>query len=236
MNINEVIARARKYGTIQSVRRIKTPYDMETAMAAVLMIGRAIIPHFVIDNENRWVYEQLIKWVHADDTMMAQEPTTKAQVKGRLNAGIYLAGNTGSGKSLALHIMSLYRNIYNTQVLINEESFCLAWHPIRVDQICDAYAKTGDIAKYKKMPILCVQDFGSEPSETLYMGNRLNVMQQIIEARGDLGDVITLISSNASVKNQTLFDRYGNRVISRLGEMCNYIELKGTDRRIRTNH
>lgn len=93
------------------------------------------------------------------------------------------------------------------------------------------YARTGDIAQYKRMPILCLQDFGAEQVETLHMGNRLNVMQQLIEARGDRGDQITLISSNLPLKSQVLSTRYGDRVASRLTEMCNYIELKGVDRR-----
>jgi DNA replication protein DnaC len=63
------------------------------------------------------------------------------------------------------------------------------------------------------------------------MGNRLQPAQQVIEYRGDAGGVITLFSSNLPMSHTMLVDRYGDRVASRLREMCNYIELNGRDRR-----
>lgn len=236
MEISEIIKRAKKYGEIADIKRVQyLPYKMDIAMQAIQIIGQSITPRFVIDNENRWVFEQLVKWIHGDPEFCALDPATGAQIKGRLNSGIYLGGNTGSGKSLALQIMSIYRNIDNIQIRINGELCCLRYKPIRVDELCDIYARTGDIGKYKRMQILCIQDFGSENKETLYMGNRTNVMQQIIEHRGDRGDLVTLISSNLPLYHQTLTERYGSRVVSRLIEMCNYLELKGTDRRRNIN-
>ena len=237
MELSDIIRQARKYGDIASVRRLKyLPYKMETAMAVFSHIGKQMCPSFVVDDENRWCYEQLIKWLHADDTMQALDPVTGATVPGRLTKGIYLAGNTGSGKSLALAIMSIYRRVDNIMLYVNEEKVCLSYKPIRVDEICDAYAKTGDITKYKRMAILCVQDFGSEPTDTQYMGNRINVMQQILEYRGDRQDLVTLISTNYSLSNPKIVQMYGSRVVSRLKEMCNYIVLKGADRRTTTNN
>jgi len=78
---------------------------------------------------------------------------------------------------------------------------------------------------------MAFQDLGSEPMESLYMGNRLNVMRQILENRGDRTDVITLITSNLPINCQEFTSMYGDRVASRLLEMCNYFEIKGTDRR-----
>lgn len=236
MEIKEVLRRAFKYGEIADIKRMRyEPYKMEVALDAVRIIGTSITPKFVIDGENQWVFEQLVKWMHGDESMMAIDPATGGQIQGRLKSGIYLGGNTGSGKSLALQIMSIYRNIDNIQIRINGEMCCLRFKPYRVDDICDTYAKTGDISKFKKMPILCVQDFGSEAKETLYMGNRINVMQQIIESRGDRGDLVTLLSSNLPLTHQLLMEKYGGRVVSRLTEMCNYIELKGIDRRKQLN-
>lgn len=232
MEVNDVIRLAKKYGDIPTIHRLKyMPYNMDYAMKVFAHIGRQMSPSFVVDDGNRWVYEQLIKWLHGDDTMMAIDPTTSAAIPARLTKGIYLAGNTGSGKSMALAIMSIYRRVDNIMVDINENRVALNYKPVRVDEICDAYANTGDISKFKKMAILCVQDFGAEPTDSQYMGNRINVMQQILEYRGDRQDLITLISSNLSMGNSKIEQRYGNRVVSRLKEMCNYIVLKGADRR-----
>ena len=80
------------------------------------------------------------------------------------------------------------------------------------------------------MQIIGIQDLGQEPKETLYMGNRLNVLQQLLEYRGDRGDQLTLITSNLRISSETLKRDYGDRVQSRLVEM-NYFEIKGKDRR-----
>lgn len=237
MEIREIIERAKRYGDIQTIKRkVYAPYQLDMALRYYAYIGKSITPGFVVDEQNRWVYEQLIKWIQADATMQANDPTTGAIVQGNLVKGIYLAGNTGSGKSLALQTLSIYRRIDNILIDINGETVNLSYRPIRVDEICDIYAKTGDIAKYKRMPILCLQDFGSEPLEAQYMGNRLNVIQQLIEYRGDRHDLLTLISSNLSINNPKVHERYGSRVVSRLMEMCNYIVLKGADRRTTANN
>ena len=79
--------------------------------------------------------------------------------------------------------------------------------------------------------MLGIQDLGCEPQESLYMGNRVDVVRQLIEYRGDKTDEITLITSNLKINGEKLVNRYGDRVASRLNEMCNYFEIKGKDRR-----
>jgi len=65
----------------------------------------------------------------------------------------------------------------------------------------------------------------------LYMGNRINVMRRILEYRGDQSDQITLITSNLPYNSKKFVELYGDRVASRLNEMCNYFEITGKDRR-----
>ena len=57
------------------------------------------------------------------------------------------------------------------------------------------------------------------------------MLKQLIEHRGDRDDRITLITSNLRISSDTLKRDYGDRVQSRLVEMCNYFEIKGKDRR-----
>ncbi len=63
------------------------------------------------------------------------------------------------------------------------------------------------------------------------MGNRLDVLRNVLEYRGDKTDELTLITSNLKINGEALSNRYGDRVASRLREMCNYFEIKGKDRR-----
>jgi hypothetical protein len=230
--INEILKKIADQGIFQKVTRIAyLPYNMEIALKVVEAIGKERNTKFTIDNENRFVFENLIRWVHADPEFKCIDPSTRKVISGRLDAGIYIAGNTGSGKSWALEIMSAYCLIDNVRISIGATKRLLHWPCHRTDTICDEYSTNGIIEKYKKMPVMAIQDLGAEPLESMYMGNRVNVLQQILEYRGDQTNILTLISSNLPINHETFVKRYEDRVSSRLNEMCNYFELTGNDRR-----
>ena len=85
--------------------------------------------------------------------------------------------------------------------------------------------------EFKSCQILAIQDMGQEQEESLYMGNRVDAVRQLIEYRGDLDNQITLITSNLQMSGDRLMKRYGDRVASRLRQMCNNLVIKGKDRR-----
>lgn len=208
-------------------------YDMEEEMQIIEAIGKSRSPYFVIDDENRFAYENFIRWCRCDSKMQCQHPGTSHVIPGDLRRGIYLAGATGTGKSWCLDIMQAYCWVMGFKVKYfgDRQISPLAWCSVRADALCDIYTGTGDILNFKKRNILSVQDFGSEPQESLYMGNRLEVMRSLFEYRGDRQDCLTLITSNLKLGGEKLQSRYGDRVASRLAEMCNYFEMKGADRR-----
>ena len=211
-----------------------TNYDVNEALKIVEAIGKARDPKFVIDDENRFTYENFIKWCHGDSTMKAINPLTRQECQGRLKRGIYIAGNTGSGKSWCLDIMLAYCAAWGFKVTFvddNNNPRPLWWHTVRADAICDHFAECGSLQKFKKLNILGIQDMGAEPQEIMYMGNRLDVIRNLIEYRGDKVDELTMITSNMKINGEVLVNRYGDRVSSRLIEMCNYFEIKGKDRR-----
>lgn len=232
INMSAILGRIKERGLFQSIKRFPyMPYDMNMALNVIEAIGKERNEKFVIDAENRFTFENMIRWVHGDPEMKCVDPETKSIIPGRLDAGIYIAGNTGSGKSWTLEIMSAYCLIDNVQVQVGETQRCLYWGNIRTDTICDEYTADGTFDRFKKISIVGLQDLGAEPLESMYMGNRVNVMRQILEHRGDRTDQITLISSNLPMNHKRLVDRYEDRVSSRLNEMCNYFEIKGKDRR-----
>lgn len=208
-------------------------YDMEEEMQIIEAIGKIRTPYFVIDDDNRFTYENFIRWCRCDTKMQCLHPETSQVMPGNLRHGIYIAGATGTGKSWCLDIMQAYCRAMGFKVKYFEDrEICpLAWSSVRADALCDIYTDTGNILNFKKRNILSVQDFGNEPLESLYMGNRLEVMRSLIEYRGDRPDCLTLITSNLKLGGEKLLNRYGNRVASRLSEMCNYFEIRGADRR-----
>lgn len=231
MEITAILDKIKNHSLFTSVKRFSyLPYNIDYSMKVVEAIGKERNPKFVIDDENKFMYKNLIRWVHGDPAFQCISPDTKKPIPGRLQAGIYIAGNTGTGKSWALEIMSAYCIIDNVQVNAGGQR-CLRWPCIRTDTICDEYTSEGTIEKYKKNSVLGIQDLGAEAIESMYMGNRLRVLQQILEYRGDRTDQITLITSNLPIDHEMLIKRYEDRVASRLNEMCNYFELRGKDRR-----
>lgn len=230
-DISKVIDFLRDRGYLPGITRSIYDYDMEHSLKLVEAIGKMRSSRFVIDDLNRFAYENFIKWLHCDDTMQSLNPLSGDIVRGSMIKGIYIAGGTGTGKSWCLDIMRSYATIYGFDVEVGGETKKLEWRTMRSDEIYGEYAKEGQIRAIKAQSILGIQDLGQEPKEALYMGNRMNVLQQLLEYRGDRTDAITLITSNLRISSDTLRDSYGDRVQSRLVEMCNYLEIRGKDRR-----
>lgn len=231
--INQVLNRIGNRGLFQGITRyVYADYDMQESLAIVEAIGKSRNPAFVIDDENRFTYENMIRWCHCDTKMQAIDPVTKKIIPGGLKKGIYIAGNTGTGKSWCLEVMAAYAMAFGFVITLGEtEKRMLYWENVRADDICEEYAANGTFQKFKTRNIYGIQDLGSEPAESVYMGNRIEVLRQLLEYRGDRTDQVTLFTSNFPMNHKILVDRYGDRVSSRLSAMCNYFEIRGKDRR-----
>lgn len=231
--INQVLNRIGNRGLFQGITRyVYADYDMQESLAIVEAIGKSRNPAFVIDDENRFTYENMIRWCHCDTKMQAIDPVTKKIIPGGLKKGIYIAGNTGTGKSWCLEVMAAYAMAFGFVITLGEtEKRMLYWNNVRADDICEEYAANGTFQKFKTRNIYGIQDLGSEPAESVYMGNRIEVLRQLLEYRGDRTDQVTLFTSNLPMNHKILVDRYGDRVSSRLSAMCNYFEIRGKDRR-----
>lgn len=231
--INQVLNRIGNRGLFQGITRyVYADYDMQESLTIVEAIGKSRNPAFVIDDENRFTYENMIRWCHCDTKMQAIDPVTKKVIPGGLKKGIYIAGNTGTGKSWCLEVMAAYAMAFGFVITLGEtEKRMLYWDNVRADDICEEYAANGTFQKFKTRNIYGIQDLGSEPAESVYMGNRIEVLRQLLEYRGDRTDQVTLFTSNLPMNHKILVDRYGDRVSSRLTAMCNYFEIRGKDRR-----
>lgn len=228
--LDDLVRKMQSFG-FANIRRIQYKYDLQGIMNIISKIGTYRTPNFVIDDDNRFAYVNAVKWLMGDPTMQAIDPTTNTVVKGRLNAGLYVAGNTGTGKSWLLDILNSVALMYHLQYYDGEVNCGLQWNAYRCDDICDDYSVKGDLRSYKSMRTICLHDFGSEPEESLYMGNRQNVIRHILESRGDRSNLFTHITSNIPMNHDRVHKRYGDRVCSRLNDMCNYLTIKGADRR-----
>lgn len=238
-HLNQILRRIEDRRTLAGVVRKPTfKVDIQKALTMVEMIGKARTPKFVIDDHNRWTYTQMIKWLYADDTMQALDPDAVQekkvkQVPGRLTSGIYIAGATGTGKSWAMEILNIFADVDEPKVQLGNDERSMHFGCYRAEDIWEqATTSDGSMAQFKTMPILCIQDLGSEPvSDAVRMGTRREPLRQILEARGDRNDLITLITSNFGISAPEIEKRYTDRVVSRLKGMCNFLVINGTDRR-----
>lgn len=234
LELNKLIEAFRLNEPEERYMKNKLEIDDEDMLKLITMLGRKRNSRFVIDDQNREFYTNAGYWFMNDDRMVCKDPITGASIRGRLDKGLYIAGPTGTGKSVALDIIKELEkknprrkpSDLNGVHYQNRDSIT-----VRADEITDEFARTGDVERFKKAFSLAIQDLGSEPTETLYMGNRVNVLKSIIEYRGDNPNLQTFVTSNLSLKSETLMNKYGDRCVSRLKEMMNYMTLTGKDRR-----
>ena len=197
----------------------------------VTIFGQLYNEEFKIDDSNQECYENLIKWVLYDKTMECFNPIDNTRIPGRLNKGIYIAGPTGTGKTVATRVIAKLAYTLGIRCQVADRIIPLQWIDIRADQLVNLFIHGDSLEEYRNSPILCVQDIGTESLDALYMGNRSNVIGNIIEQRGDRTDLMTLFTSNIPINSPDLVTRYGERAVSRLFGMCNYLKILGTDRR-----
>lgn len=228
----EHIMRSRNLYTIQ-----RFSYDIadETAMQIAAAVGRELCTGFTIDNDNRFVYTNTLRWLIGMPFEAIDANHTGCTIQGNLNKGLFIAGPCGSGKSMLLTILAAIAGHFRIEYEFGGEHHKkLQWLDRRADELCNQFILSGAdvVVEAKKADVLCLNDVGSEPAEQMYMGNRVNIIRQILEARGDKTGQFTLITSNYPMLSDQLAAQYGDRVVSRLQGMCNYFELKGKDRRL----
>lgn len=233
MEIEKVVENITKTRNLYKIERFVYSVPDSDVMQIVKGIGNHVCGgHFVIDDNNRDVYRNTINWL-LGKPFVAINPQTGEQIVGNHSKGLFIAGNTGSGKSMFLTILAAVSSYFRVEYEYGRENRALQWCDHRADELCNQFILSGAdiVVESKRANVLCLNDIGSEPTEQMYMGNRVNIIRQILEARGDQNGQFTLITSNYPMLHQQLAAQYGDRVISRLQGMCNYFVLSGKDRR-----
>lgn len=153
-----------------------------------------------------------------------------------IGKGLFLYGDVGTGKTYNVYALTkqLIMNnenvfVFNLPRLLNtiRASFSKQ-EAYNEDTDNYSYAFVKDMSSIEKLidlDILVIDDIGAEkPSdwvaETLYY---------LINSRYE-EEKTTIFTSNLSLDK--LADRIGNRIVSRIAEMCDIYEMKGEDKRI----
>lgn len=208
-------------------RKNKITYS-DAMLTKFAEIGDKIVGKYQMDDETTFVAKNLIKWLIGDEfesvVLNAKKKKTK---KGRLDRGIYIAGDCGTGKSIMLKILAKFAKMVNQKIIINGKEVGLAWRKFHARELSNRFRNGEDLGAMYTTPILQIDDLGAEPNPVQYMGNKVDLLSDILETREDNG-CITLITSN--LPPDYLSNTYNDRLESRMMAL-NYYELNGDDKR-----
>jgi DNA replication protein DnaC len=214
----DIVSEALSGLTTTGIGRFKyEPYSEDIALSVIERIAKGIDPGFVLTDEARRVYTELIYWFHADD-----------KFRGDLTKGFILMGPTGSGKTLAMKVMSIYRQIDDIKFIINKWAFRMNYEIIEVNHFVNEFLNNAfdGIESYCTRYILCIDDIGSEAERVKHYGNTLDVISYILAERY-AKRLLTFGTTNFPV--EILEQKYDDRTVSRMYALFNFIEVNDKD-------
>lgn len=176
-----------------------------------ILLKRGIMSGFIIDEVNKPYIYQLYLYLTANEKCVWD-----------LHSGLIFAGKIGVGKTLLLTaFIQLSNELVSKQIEIYH-SFEL------IDKIM---TKEGRY-HLRQRPIF-VDEFGKEPAEVNDFGTIRKPLVELFATRYEKGGRF-FATTNFTLS--ALERIYGDFIISRLKESCNYIVLKGESRRLNHLH
>lgn len=193
---------------------MKSHYNYEEIIIYIEKKGTTLYGnHFKILESDYSVIYKLIAYFLKDEA-------TCFQLNIDLHKGIVLSGPVGCGKT---SIMNLMKSLTPAE----HKFFVKPCRDISFEFIQDGYEIIHKYSKgklYQSEPkTICFDDLGTE-NNLKYFGNDCNVMAEILLSRYELfttKKIKTHITTNLSASE--IENHYGNRVRSRLRELCNLI-------------
>jgi DNA replication protein DnaC len=207
-----------------------TPEEVEKLK---IIFGKAL-NHFAMTYGGK-PYEYTSEVIEASKRVFyyaIQDQTQCAELSLTMNKGLIIAGNTGAGKTVLFRAWDECRKIG----AISRYFDSFIFHTTR--DIAFAYEKEGAKALGKwtedsirwngttMIPVHCLfDDLGCEDA-VMHFGNRKETMESIICERYDKWVKFGVKSHfTTNLDRRQIADKYGERALSRLIEMCNWVYL-----------
>lgn len=174
-------------------------------------------------------YEKIVEDAGLDRWFLPELLAKLATHSTKDGKGIFFLGVTGCGKTRRLKLIADVFSvpIRDAQELVNDLRRC-----DEQDHFIDSInlPRFGLTNKRNRYDFI-IDDLGVEAKEVLTYGTRRDIMEEVLYERYKIfPDYRTHFSSNLTL--EAIRQSYGERIFSRLNEMCVFITLPGEDRRM----
>lgn len=186
----------------------------------IIEIANIFEHNYEVNDSNKNVLKQLLLYF-----------TGNKEFSGDLTKGIMLVGSTGTGKSLLFKIFKYY-----TMNIIKTNGYQMHTAIDIIDGV-NAYGVeylqlySHNLDNKIPHPIRCyIDDIASKNETVMNYGTQIKVIEQLLSMRYNIFEkygTLTHVSSNKLPSQMK--ELYEERIISRMAEMFNVIELKGND-------
>lgn len=175
---------------------------------------------FIIDNANRQLVSDMFYYA-----------IRSAESRYDVSKGLILAGSIGTGKTTLLGAIGQFRNT------LDRNGFKV-WSC--TTDIPAHFMQTGELSKYtdatdaleRSFVDMGFDELGREPMPMSRYGTNVNVMSQLIQCRYSRYKTSGAQSHfTTNFMPDKLKDFYGQFVVDRLKEMCNWVPVIGNSRR-----
>lgn len=196
-----------------------SPYDYNKVFEFLINKGRQDFgANFIILEEDKPIIKKVVAYFLKDKFTCNQE-------KILLHKGILLSGPVGCGKTSLMHLMKYFGN-YQQAIYVIKPCREVSFEFIKDGyEVMNRYGRNS-FSKSSQAEIprhYCFDDLGTE-NNLKYFGNECNVIAEVLLTRYDLfisRKLITHITTNLAANE--IEKMYGNRVRSRMRELCNLI-------------
>jgi len=216
-------------------RNVSMKWDFDIIQTFMVNRAKEIFKYpFIVDDDNSDCFNLLCRYFIGDEDGFQKQSARMQVQNAALSKGILLVGNFGTGKT---GLMKLFQK-NNRQVYFMRTAKKIAMDFSNSDdkkipqEYLEPYknALNDTATMFQAISGLCVDDIGTEEVKNNY-GNKSNVIGDLIEERYHSKYTGLLFHATSNLSAEELKKYYGERVVSRMREIFNFIELPGNDRR-----
>ena len=201
--------------------------DWKTHSKGIVNIANHLQKDFIVRNSNKHILRLLLLYF-TGNPVFETELKDITGIAGSFNKGIMLIGGVGTGKTLIFKIFKEYTKMLHVNSFqVHYANEIIA--KVRKDgsEVLNTYGD--NVISGRPDPIRCyIDDIAARNENVKDYGNDLEVIKDILDTRYNVSQrygTLTHISSNkypSEMKNV-----YGVRIVDRMKEMFNIIELSG---------